>query len=350
MPTIQKRKNRDRSASYVATVRIRPYRPASKSFPSRAEAEAWADALERKLKAQRKEGGVREDVTSLTVAGLAKEFLKDPETMRLKYANDLERLLDWWTGHYGAERILQLNVLTLREARDKLRHTGKAPATVNRHLSALRSCWNWGRASGLVPQDKLWPSRLMLTEPKGRTRYLNDEELAALLKAANADSPLMAAAVKVALATGVRKSELLRLTWADVDLDKQRVTVLESKNGETRAVYLPQAATEALRALKRAPVVGKHVFTLESGDPLDRNNLENRWRAVRKEAKLRDFRWHDLRHSCASWLAQQGASLLEIGSVLGHKSPVVTKRYAHLVQGEPVTGHDKLDEKLRGAT
>jgi site-specific recombinase XerD len=62
---------------------------------------------------------------------------------------------------------------------------------------------------------------------------------------------------------------------------------------------------------------------------------------------LRDFRWHDLRHSCASFLAQQGATLLEIASVLGHRSTVVTRRYAHLVQGAPVTGHAALNEKLQ---
>jgi integrase len=350
MPTFQKRVGKDRAASYVATVRVRPFNSASKAFAKRSEAVTWAEELERNLKAQRKAGGVREDVTSLTVAGLCREFLADPETKTLKYHDDLHRLLTWWTTHYGAERIMQLSVLKLREARDKLRHGGKAPATVNRHLSALRSCWNWGRASGLVAQDRLWPSRLMLTEPKGRTRYLTDYELEALLKAADANSPVIAAAIKVSLATGLRKSELLRLTWTDIDLDKQRVTVIETKNGETRAVYLPKAATDALRTLKRAPVVGSKVFTLPNGDVLDQNLLEYHWRAIRTAAALRDFRWHDLRHSCASWLAQQGASLIEIGSVLGHKSPVVTQRYAHLVQGAPVTGHDKLDEKLRGAT
>jgi site-specific recombinase XerD len=67
---------------------------------------------------------------------------------------------------------------------------------------------------------------------------------------------------------------------------------------------------------------------------------------VRPAAGLKDFRWHDLRHSCASFLAASGASLVEIGSVLGHRSPSVTARYAHLVAGKPVTGHAKLDEKL----
>ena len=59
---------------------------------------------------------------------------------------------------------------------------GRAPATVNRHLSAMRACWNWARSAGLIPQDRLWPSRLMLTEPKGRTRYLTDDELAACIE------------------------------------------------------------------------------------------------------------------------------------------------------------------------
>jgi hypothetical protein len=59
-------------------------------------------------------------------------------------------LLAWWVNHYGAMRVLRTNVLTLREARDKLR-AGRAAATVNRYLSALRSCWNQGRASGLIP-------------------------------------------------------------------------------------------------------------------------------------------------------------------------------------------------------
>jgi integrase len=346
VPTIQKRRNRNGSASYVAWVRVRPFKSISKAFAKRSEAKSWADSLSRELHTQRDRGGLRRDVTKMTVAQLAREFLEDPETAGLRYYGSLALLLAWWTNHYGAERVLAFNVLRLREARDKLR-TGRAPGTVNRYLSAMRSAWNWGRASGLVPQDLLWPSRLMLTEPKGRTRYLTDEELAALLKAAATHSPTMNAAVLVSLGCGVRQSELLRLKWADVDFDKQRLRVLLSKNNESRVVYLPQAAVATLRELKRAKVVGQLVFTDEAGQQPNKFWLEYRWRCIRDEVGLRDFRWHDLRHSCASFLAQEGANLLEIGSVLGHKSPTVTRRYSHLVEGAPVTGHTKLDEKLR---
>jgi integrase len=77
--------------------------------------------------------------------------------------------------------------------------------------------------------------------------------------------------------------------------------------------------------------------------------LIGRWKKIHKAAKLSDFRWHDLRHSCASFLAQAGGSLPEIAHVLGHRSTVVTARYSHLVKGRAVTGHRELDAKLQGA-
>jgi site-specific recombinase XerD len=89
------------------------------------------------------------------------------------------------------------------------------------------------------------------------------------------------------------------------------------------------------------------VIADDMGQPVTKEWLEYRWRLIRAAAGLHDFRWHDMRHSCASFLAQQGATLLEIGSVLGHRSPSVTQRYAHLVQGAPVTGHAQLDKKLQ---
>jgi integrase len=215
----------------------------------------------------------------------------------------------------------------------------------------MRAVWGWGRRRRLLPQKVTdeWPAEdLMLDEPRGRVRFLSDSEIAALLKAAESDQ-VMRAAIKVSILTGLRQGELLRLTWGDVALEKRTVTVHESKNNERRAVYLSEEAVDALKALPVRGIGAKPVFVLDdSTTPLKKSLLEMRWNKIRTAAKLKDFRWHDLRHSCASLLAQGGASLLQIGSVLGHKSPSVTLRYAHLVAGAPVTGHDKLDAKLRG--
>jgi integrase len=349
MATIRKHRAKDGSVSFTATVRIKPFPPACKTLAGRKDVEAWARDLERELRKQRDRGGLRRDVPKMTVAQLITEFLEDPETRGLRYYDSLALLLAWWTGHYGATKVMELNVLQLRDARTTLK-AGRAAGTVNRYLSAMRSAWNWGRAAGLVPQEQAWPSRLMLTEPKGRLRYLSDDELSRLLKAASEQSPTMHAAILISIGCGIRQSELRRLKWADVDLERQRLRVLLSKNDESRSVYLPAATVDVLRAVKRGPVIGQTVIADEEGQPVEKEWLEYRWRLIRDAAGLADFRWHDMRHSCASFLAQQGATLLEIGSVLGHRSPTVTQRYAHLVQGAPVTGHTKLDEKLRGAT
>ena len=348
MASISKRKSSAGVITYLAQVRIRPFRPTSKSFSTLTDAKTWAKELEQELKRQKKQGAVFSDVTRLTIGELNDQFLADPDTKMLRYHDTLSILLAWWANHCGCTKVLDLNVLTLREAREKL-HKGRTPATVNRYLSALRSCWNWGRAAGLVPQDHSWPTRLLLREDNERQRYLSDEELKRLREAAAEHSTTMHAAVVLSVACGLRQGELLNLKWQDIYLDAQRIRIMRSKTGQLRTVYVPAAAVEALRALKREAVVSTEaVFLGQNGVPLNRGTIRIRWLDIRDAAALRDFRWHDMRHSCASFLAQNGATLLEIGSVLGHRSTSVTRRYAHLVEGAPVTAHAALDKKLQG--
>ena len=198
-----------------------------------------------------------------------------------------------------------------------------------------------------MPQEKGWPTRLLLSEPRERVRFLNDSELAAVLAAAEAHSQWMYAGVVVSLATGLRQGELLRLEWKDIDFDKQTITILLTKNTKRRSVHLPAPAITALKRLRRDDVVSiKRVLLNDESEPADKFYLNSRWRKVREAAGLIDFRWHDLRHSCASFLAQNGASLVEIGAVLGHSSPSITAKYSHLIEGKAVTGANKLAEKL----
>ncbi len=345
---VWERKNKDGTTSYLGVVRVTGFDPASKSFPTRPEAKRWADDLVKELGCQRERSEGRKNLTSLTIKGLIEEFLADTETKRLRYYPNLEALLAWWVNHCGGEKVLGFGTLKLREARTVL-NNGRAAGTVNRYLSALRSCWNWGRAAQFVPADKVWPTRLLLTEPRERVRFLSDTELTTVIEKAKAYAPWMHAAVLVSLGTGIRRGELLRLEWKDIDFDRKTLTVLISKNTKRRAIHLPEPAIAALKALRKGGVVGqRHVFLDRSGAPADKNYLTAHWRNVRQAAGLVDFRWHDLRHSCASFLAAGGASLLEIGSVLGHSSPSITAKYSHLVAGKPVTGSEALAAKLSG--
>ena len=142
-----------------------------------------------------------------------------------------------------------------------------------------------------------------------------------------------------------------RLEWKDIDIPRATITFLKTKNGRARSIHLPPIAIEALQTLKAEPIVSaKFPFINRYGKQLTGALRSDRqWRLVRTAAKLQDFHWHDLRHSCASFLAQHGASLLEIGSVLGHRGTQITERYSHLVAGRAVTGHAALDSKLRDA-
>lgn len=347
MATITQKKLASGKKSYLAQVRINPFKPANKTFRTRAEAKAWAKKLEQDLREQKKQGEVSYDLTRLTVKELIDYFRDDPDTKKLRSYDTLSIWLAWWANHYGKTKVLDLNAKVLREAREKI-HKGRAPATVNRCLSALRSCWNWGRAAQFVPQDRKWPTRIMLKEDNTRRRYLTDDELKRLLEAA-AHSPTMHAAVVLSVACGLRQGELLNLKWQDIDLIRQRLSIMTTKTDQPRSVYVPAAAVDALRTLKRESVVStKAVFLGQGSEPLNRGTLRIRWLPIRDAAGLRDFRWHDLRHSCASFLAQNGATLLEIGAVLGHRSTSATFRYAHLVEGEPVKAHAALDAKLQG--
>ena len=348
------RRNTSKGPRFMALVRVQPFNPVSRTFKDAAAAIEWAAAKRRDLEGQReKDEAVRTDLPSLTVKGLIDEYLADPVTRALRSYETYHERLDWWVARYAATRVLDFGVRVAREGRAALeRGVGlekkPAAATINRYLAAMRAAWNWGRSAGLVPNERAWPTKLMLTEPEGRTRYLTDEELKKLLDAARVQGPAVYAMIVTSLATGVRQGELLRLTWADIDFERSRARIKLTKNKQARAVHLPAVAIEALTALRRGTVIStKAVFLTNEGVPFNKNLLQHPWNLVRKAAGLRDFRWHDLRHSCASFLAQKGATLLEIGSVLGHKSPSVTLRYSHLVQGAPVTGHAALDEKLR---
>jgi integrase len=345
---IRPRRNADGSMSYDAQLLVKPFPRTQQTFQTLVEAIAWRSKTTAELRKQRQGGGARPELATLTLAGLNADYLMDAETKLLADYHDRKRHLDWWSAHHGTVKVLDFGVLQARAARDALM-PARQNATVDRYIAAERAAWNWGRSAGLVPNDRAWPPRLMLTEPDARVRYLSDAELSAVLKAAKAHSPAVYAAVTVALATGVRQGEMLRLTWADVDFTRSTIRLLLTKNGTARSVHMPVIAAEALKAVKAGTVVGARVFLYTDGTPLDQDRLNREWRRVRAAAGLTDFRWHDFRHSCASFLAQNGATLLEIGSVLGHKRAQTTLKYAHLAEGKAVTGHAALDAKLRGA-
>lgn len=138
--------------------------------------------------------------------------------------------------------------------------------------------------------------------------------------------------------------ELLRLRWSDVDVSRRALRILETKNGESRSIPLPQPAVEALRQLPRH--LGSDLLFATPEGPA--TFPRKAWEKALKDSGVTDFRFHDLRHSCASYLAMAGATIREIEEILGHKSLQMTVRYSHLSDQHLVGVADRMAEKFLG--
>ncbi len=361
MPTVVKREG-PRGVAYLARARVYGRSPVSRTFDTRAEAKEWAREQEAAMRRQKERKAP--DGAKLTIGRLIGNpadqdpcgYLQEPNVKAKRSLAEKERLLAWWINKHGDKLVRECGATFWRECRKELdteivgvgkRRGTRDKQTVNRYLSEMRAAWNWGRSVELVRIDHLWPPKILHKEPKGRRRYLSIEEARRLLDAAKPD-PLMQAAILTSVSTGMRQSEMLRLEWRDINLDTGNVIILESKTDEPRANKLLDIAVDALKLLRKQPVTSTRWLFLNShGKHMSRSCFDKRWRKALRASKLEDFRWHDLRHSAASFRAQAGASLPQIGGMLGHMTPQTTQRYAHLIPGVALQGDSKLNEELK---
>lgn len=326
MATIQARRIRSGRTHYRVQIRLGTGQ-ASATFRTLSEARQWATRTEGTLRAQ---GQPRLAAAQHTLADVIARYRRDVlPTKQPRTAVNQAIHLDWWREVLGTTRLRDLTPATLVRCRETLAQT-RAPATVNRYMSTLSHAvhlatveWQWLDTSPLRHLHRL-------SEPRGRVRYLTDMERARLLQACQASAtPALYPLVILALSTGARKMELLRLTWQDVDLRRAQITLEHTKNGERRALPLTGLALQEMERLAKVRRLGTTlVFPRANGQqPLD---IRSAWEKALHAAEITDCRFHDLRHSCASYLAMSGASLVEIAAVLGHKTLQMVQRYAHL--------------------
>lgn len=178
-----------------------------------------------------------------------------------------------------------------------------------------------------------------------RERFLDDDEFSTLWSFLENPVGLMLnqnviPAIKLLLFTGCRKSEILTLKWSYLDLKNRYALLPDSKTGEKK-VPLSQ---QAVKVLKSIPNISGNPFVLSGTGNKHYTALQKDWSKVRNHLGFVDLRIHDLRHSFASILASQGASLLQIGALLGHADPKTTQIYAHLVDTEQLDAMDQVGE------
>ena len=206
------------------------------------------------------------------------------------------------------------------------------PGTVNRDLAVLRRMLNLAIAWGYLRENPLRFFKFP-KERNGRLRYLTREEFERLVEAC---PDWLKPIVTIAVNTGMRQGEIVRLTWSDVDLENGFAAVNDPKNGIPRKVPLNETARAAFEEVKQGSSSIKAF-------PVSQDWVQHEFARIVKVAGIVDFKFHDLRHTCASWLVMAGVEILKVKEVLDHKDIRMTLRYAHLSPDQAADAVRKLD-------
>ena len=217
----------------------------------------------------------------------------------------------------AAIRRVDIERYITKRAGEVSAHSVQKELNVLKHLLRLAVQWE------LIPFS---PAQTVKAPrvPAGRIRYLQPKELQQVVESCPG---WLRPIVAIAACTGMRRSEILGLRWVDVDLLNRRILLKQTKNGDGRIVYLNDLAKAALES--RLPDSNGHqssmVFT-----GVTHEQVSIRFVRVCRRLKIADFRFHDLRHTAASWLRMQGADIHTVAQLLGHKDLRMAARYQHL--------------------
>lgn len=336
--------------TYQAIVRLVGWPPEYATFGRLTDARKWTAQTEAAIREGRhfRTGEARKHSVGDLIDRYRTEVLsRKPQAKR----RNQEHHLEWWTARIGSRLLADVTPAIINEHRTVLlneitiRGAKRAPATVNRYLASLSVIfnvavreWEWIEQSPMRKVSKL-------KEPRGRVRVLSESERHALLEACRQSSdPRLYPLAVLALSTGARQGELLRLRWRDVDFSRCVAVLEETKNDERRALPLTGHALELLRDKSKVRRLDTDlIFAGESGKAAFPRKA---WETAVVKAKLEDFRFHDLRHSAASYLAMNGATLAEIADVLGHKTLAMVKRYSHLTEQHTSRVVARMNEQI----
>lgn len=222
---------------------------------------------------------------------------------------------------------------------DKRIRDGAAPATGLREMIVLSALFREARKAELVDRNPV----SLVTKPKVNNtivRYLSFQEETKLLSLCS--EPLKSA-ILISIHTGMREGELTALKWENVKLGERLIFVRNTKSGRDRALPMNEKVFQILSAMPRH-FSSPFVFVSDTGTRYDRFN-NTPWRKALKDSGILNFRWHDLRHTCASRMAQAGVPITAVKEILGHSSIQVTMRYAHLA---PANLRDAVASLERG--
>ena len=351
MATIQRRIAGDGAVTFRVRVRLKDYPIQSASFSRLTDAREWAKQTEIAIKDGRHFKTA--EAKKHTLGEMIDRYLAVIEKRNPKRHANVRPYLYWWKGEIGERLLSDVTRAMLIEQRDRLLQSGinvakRTPSTANRYMTALSTAFTMATNEWEWVHDHPMRKIAKLTEPRGRIRFLDDGERKRLLKACEAVDDRLYLLVVLALSTGARHGELINLRWDNVDFKRRVIVLHDTKNKERRVLPLAHHALALITAWHRkrdkaTPLVFPMPDDIQQ--PWESRYL---WLQTLDKAKIEDFRFHDLRHSAASYLAMNGASLAEIAEVLGHKTLAMVKRYSHLSEAHTAGVVTRMNQKIFG--
>jgi len=297
--------------------------------PARTEKQAEYYLAKRKIAIEEGRWTDKKQIKRVRFEEYATEYLELKQLQGLKAFSRVELSLKYLTPFFGrlyldniqSNDILRYITKRRNTIRERPPHDHIAPATINRELACLRNLFREAMKAGIINQNPMFGIKL-LKEDNVRNRCLSNNEEALMLKQS---PPHMYGIILCALNTGMRKMEILTLTWDQVDL-KNRFIFLrgsDTKTGYSRKIPITPTLHKYLSSLPR-PVNVKYVF-LYKGKPI--REFTTSWNNIRKKTGIKDFKFHDLRHTFVTRMRKAGVHDHIIMSITGHKSRDMFKRY-----------------------
>ncbi len=352
MACIERRVTSNGTVTYRAKIRLKGFPPETASFMRLTDARRWAQVTE----AAMHEGRYfrTTEAKRHSVADLIDKYIKEVLPNKPKNAVNTKRNLLWWKKEIGVYLLSDITPALIAQHRDVLlngiisRGTKRSPSTVIRYLASLSHAytiamneWGWVDDTPLRRVSKP-------PAPRGRVRFLDEDELTRLLDVCQKSmSTHLYAIVVLAISTGMRHGELIKLRWNQVDLIRGRITLHDTKNGERRSVPLAGHALDLLGAMSKLRRIETDLL-FPSKITINPVDTRKPWNTALSKANINDFRFHDLRHCTASYLAMNGATLAEIAEVLGHKTLAMVKRYSHISDSHTGEVVARMNNKILG--
>ena len=309
---------RKRGDTWQVQIRRRSGTAVSRSFKSRTDALAWSRKAERDLDL----GELPERLENRqTLADLLNRYLAEITPAKKGRDAETRRIIRLLKDDISKQTLANLKPQQLATFRQHRLMAGQGAARhdliIIRHaISIAMKEWGLPLRSNPCAEIRLPPPS------KARTRRLTCAEFQQLLQAADkCIVRWMRPLIEFATETAMRRSELLRLRWCDIDAKIGLARLDDTKNGEPREVPLSNHASEILANL---PQTDERIF------PITDNSVRLGWPRLTRRAGIADFNFHDLRHEAISRFFERGLSVPEVALISGHKTPAILFRYTHL--------------------